>query len=220
MEDTAVLRPFATRVAQNKGFWYPRHGRLRKAWACPALRFCRRCAVCIAFNRKGDPLLPLSDAFERAVEDLSHSSAFANVEVVAHSLKRQSKTQVLQVMIDREGGVDIELCGRVASALNSRLEEFDEQYTLEVESAGLNRPLVKAGDYTRFSGKDAKIMTTLLINGSKTHRGVLRGVQGTNVILDTERGALPLPLATIKSANLEYDIRNDLKREKLDRKKT
>jgi ribosome maturation factor RimP len=123
------------------------------------------------------------------------------------------------VMVDREGGVDIKLCEQIAAMLNSRLEEFDEQYTLEVQSAGLDRPLTKAGDYQRFSGSSAKILTTLLINGSKTHRGVLRGVKGTNVILETDRGELPLPLATIKSANLEYDIRNDLRREKHDRKK-
>ena len=123
-------------------------------------------------------------------------------------------------MIDREGGVDVKLCEQIAAMINTRLEEFDEPYTLEVQSAGLDRPLVKAGDYQRFSGNSAKILTTLLINGSKTHRGILRGVQGTNVILETERGQLPLPLATIKSANLEYDIRHDLKREKHDRKKS
>ena len=163
--------------------------------------------------------MSLTDAFEQAVDALSHDAAFANVEFVSHSARRQSRVQALNVMIDRDGGVDIALCERVAAALNARLEAFDEQYTLEVESAGLNRPLTKAGDYQRFSGNAAKVLTTLLINGSKTHRGILRGVQGTNVILQTERGELPLPLATIKSANLEYDIRNDLKREKQDRKK-
>ena len=150
---------------------------------------------------------------------MSHDKAFAEVEFVSHAARRQARMHALQVVIDREGGVDIKLCERVAAALNRRLEEFDEQYTLEVESAGLNRPLTKAGDYERFAGNSAKVLTTLLINGSKTHRGILRGVQGTNVMLDTERGPLPLPLATIKSANLEYDIRNDLKREKQDRKK-
>ena len=125
----------------------------------------------------------------------------------------------MQVVIDHSGGVNIAMCERVAAALNARLEEFDEQYTLEVESAGLNRLLTKAGDYERFSGRSAKVLTTLLIQGSKTHRGILRGVVGTNVMLETERGPLPLPLATIKSANLEYDIRTDLKREKQDRKK-
>lgn len=163
--------------------------------------------------------MALLDAFEQAVDELAHHAAFAKVEFVSHSARRQGRGHTLQVMIDREGGVDIKTCEQVAAMLNSRLEEFDEQYTLEVESAGLNRPLTKAGDYQRFSGSSAKILTTLLINGSKTHRGVLRGVQGTNVVLETERGALPLPLATIKSANLEYDIRTDLKREKHDRKK-
>ena len=169
---------------------------------------------------RGPQSLALSEAFEQAVEALNHDAAFANVEVVSHIARRQGKGHALQVMIDRVGGVDIALCERVAALLNGRLEEFEETYTLEVESAGLNRPLTKAGDYQRFSGSAAKILTTLLINGSKTHRGTLRGVQGTNVILDTEAGALPLPLATIKSANLEYDIRNDLKREKQDRKKS
>lgn len=150
---------------------------------------------------------------------MSHDKAFAEVEFVSHAARRQSRMQALLVVIDRQGGVDLALCERVAATLNRKLEEFDEQYTLEVESAGLNRPLTKAGDYERFSGSNAKILTTLLINGSKTHRGVLRGVQGTNVVLDTASGPLPLPLATIKSANLEYDIRTDLKREKQDRKK-
>ncbi len=163
--------------------------------------------------------MALTDAFEQAVDAMTHDAAFTNVEIVTHSARRHAKTHALLVTIDREGGVDIALCERVAAALNARLEEFDEQYTLEVESAGLNRPLTKARDYQRFAGNAAKILTTLLINGSKTHRGVLRGVQGTNVMLETEKGALPLPLATIKSANLEYDIRNDLKREKQDRKK-
>ncbi|MDQ6930522.1 MAG: ribosome maturation factor RimP [Candidatus Eremiobacteraeota bacterium] len=163
--------------------------------------------------------MALPDAFEQAVDAISHDAAFASVEFVSHSARRHAKANSLQVMIDREGGVDIALCQRVAAELNARLEEIDEQYTLEVESAGLNRPLTKAGDYQRFSGRAAKIVTTLLINGSKTHRGTLRGVLGTNVVLETAKGELPLPLATIKSANLEYDIRNDLKREKQDRKK-
>jgi hypothetical protein len=38
------------------------------------------------------------------------------------------------------------------------------------------------------------------------------------VILETSSGELPLPLATIERANLEYDIRSDLKRDKKERK--
>ncbi|MBV8728054.1 MAG: hypothetical protein JO233_09720 [Candidatus Eremiobacteraeota bacterium] len=161
----------------------------------------------------------LVSGFEQAVDALAHDAKYADVEFVAHKATRQARTHALQVIVDRADGVDLQTCERIASAINARLEGFEEPYTLEVESAGLNRPLTKAGDYDRFSGKAAKIVTTLTIDGSKTHRGTLRGVVGTNVILQTEKGELPLPLATIKSANLEYDIRADLQRAKRERKK-
>jgi ribosome maturation factor RimP len=161
---------------------------------------------------------PLTATFERALHDIAHDSHFAGVEIVQSSARGGRRSVTLSVTIDREGGTDVATCERVAALINSRLESYDEPYSLEVESAGLNRPLTKPGDYERFSGRDAKIVTSLLVQGGKTHRGVLRGVRGTNVILETGKGELPLPLATIERANLEYDIRSDLKRDKNERK--
>jgi len=122
------------------------------------------------------------------------------------------------VTIDRPGGVDVKLCERVAARVNAQLEAFDNPYTLEVESAGLERPLVRPGDYERFRGNRVRVVTTLTVNGGKTHRGKLQGIRGDAVILETEKGELPLPLTTIKSANLEYDARADLQRDKRERK--
>ena len=162
--------------------------------------------------------LTLTQAFERAVEEIAHDKRFAGVEIVQHLARRGRRTSSLSVTIDREGGVDLATCERIAGAINARLDAYGDPYTLEVESAGLNRPLTKPGDYERFAGRDAKIVTSLLVQGGKTHRGVLRGVRGTNVILDTAKGELPLPLAAIDRANLEYDVRSDLKRDKKQRK--
>jgi ribosome maturation factor RimP len=161
----------------------------------------------------------LVDAFSRAIDEIAHDARFAGVEIVQHSARRGRQTTQLSVTIDREGGVDLATCERIAGAINTRLDPYEDRYTLEVESAGLNRPLTKPGDYERFAGRDAKIITSLLVQGNKTHRGVLRGVRGTNVILETSKGELPLPLATIDRANLEYDVRSDLKRDKKERKK-
>ena len=162
--------------------------------------------------------LTLTQAFERAVEEIAHDTRFAGVEIVQHLARRGRRTSSLSLTIDREGGVDLATCERIAGAINARLDAYDDPYTLEVESAGLNRPLTKPGDYERFAGRDAKIVTSLLVQGGKTHRGVLRGVRGTNVILETAKGELPLPLAAIDRANLEYDVRSDLKRDKQNRK--
>ena len=156
----------------------------------------------------------LAGEFERAVDEIARDSRFAGVEIVHAGTRGRGDATVLSVTIDREGGVDVGTCERIAAAINARLQNFEERYRLEVESAGLDRPLTKPGDYERFSGRDAKIVTTLQVRGNKTHRGILKGVRGTAVILQTESGELPLPLETIKTANLEYDVRADLKRAK------
>lgn len=160
----------------------------------------------------------LTNVFERELDAIVHDGAFAGVEIVQHAARARRSMTVLSVTIDKAGGVDIALCERIASRINDALEPFDEQYSLEVESAGLERPLVRPADYDRFAGKRVRIVTTLLINGQKTHRGTLRGLRGETVILNTESGELPLPIATIKSANLEYDPRADLQRNKRERK--
>ena len=162
--------------------------------------------------------LTLSEAFGRAVDAIAHDARFAGVEIVQQAARRGRSSTTLSLTIDREGGVDLQTCERIASYINKQLDTYDDRYTLEVESAGLNRPLIKPGDYQRFSGRNAKVVTSLLVGGSKTHRGVLRGVRGTNVILETAKGELPLPLAAIDKANLEYDVRSDLTRAKKERK--
>jgi ribosome maturation factor RimP len=153
-------------------------------------------------------------AFEQVVDALPHLPDFRDVEIIATSVQRHRKTSALHVTVDREGGVDIATCERIAARVNAALEAFPDAYTLEVESAGLNRPLTKPSDYDRFSGRDVKIVTTLVIENAKTHRGKLSGVRGTNVILARDNGELPIPLAVVKSANLEYDVRADLQRAK------
>ena len=155
-----------------------------------------------------------AEAFERVVHALPHQPEFRDVEIVGSSVRRHHRQSVLHVTVDREGGVDVATCERIASRINASLDAFPDPYTLEVESAGLDRPLTKPADYDRFSGRDVKIVTTLAIQNAKTHRGKLDGVRGTNVILTRPQGELPIPIAVIKAANLEYDVRADLQRAK------
>jgi ribosome maturation factor RimP len=157
-------------------------------------------------------------AFERELEALTHDAGFGALEIVAHSTRSVRGALQLSATIDRPGGADLAICERVAARINGNLAAYDASYTLEVESAGLDRALVRANDYERFAGARAKIVTSLTINGSKTHRGVLRGLRSETVVIETETGELLLPMAAIKSANLEYDVRLDFQRDKRQRK--
>ena len=160
----------------------------------------------------------IAAAFEREIDAIAHDAHFAGVEILSHRVRPQRGTTALSVTIDRPGGADLALCERVAARINANLAGFDASYALEVESAGLDRPLLRSGDYERFAGERVRIVTSLTVNGGKTHRGILRGLRGETVVVVTDRGELLLPMAAIKTANLEYDPRADLKRDKLQRK--
>ncbi|MBV8196855.1 MAG: hypothetical protein JO263_01860 [Candidatus Eremiobacteraeota bacterium] len=160
----------------------------------------------------------ITRAFEQELADIAHDPSFGALEILVHEARTVRGTLALRVAIDRRGGVDVELCERVAARLNAALGGLEGSYTLEVESAGLERPLVRADDFERFAGNPVRIVTSLTVNGGKTHRGTLRGLRGETVLLDTERGELLLPVAAIKSANLEFDPRADFRRDKLQRK--
>jgi ribosome maturation factor RimP len=159
-------------------------------------------------------------AFERELDAIARDVTFAGLEIVQHRMRSSRGVVELSVTIDFPGGVDLELCERVAARLNAKLGAQDGNYALEVESAGLNRPLLRPADYERFAGRTVRIVTTLTVDGGKTHRGTLRGLRGETVAIENERGELLLPMATIKSAHLEYDPRADLRRDKLLRKQS
>jgi ribosome maturation factor RimP len=161
----------------------------------------------------------ITAAFEQELDAIAHDAVFSDLEIVAHHARSVRGALELSVTIDRPGGADLALCERVAGRINENLGALDGSYALEVESAGLDRPLLRDADYRRFAGQPARIVTTLTVNGGKTHRGILRGVRSQAVVLETERGELLLPIVAIKSAHLEYDPRIDFRRDKLQRKK-
>jgi ribosome maturation factor RimP len=162
----------------------------------------------------------IAAAFERELDAIARDASFAGLEIVQHRARSVRGVVELSVTIDRPGGADLQLCERVAARLNAKLGAQEASYALEVESAGLDRPLLRSADYERFSGAAVRIVTSLTVDGGKTHRGTLRGLRGEAVVLENERGELLLPIAAIKSANLEYDPRADLRRDKLLRKQS
>jgi len=123
---------------------------------------------------------PFAEAFERIVRAIPHEPAFRAIEIVTSAI-RPGRTSALTVMVDREGGVDIVTCERIAARINVALDAFPDEYTLEVSSAGVDRPLVKPADYDRFDGRNAKVITTQAIGNAKTHRGILAVSSGDGI---------------------------------------
>jgi len=80
--------------------------------------------------------------------------------------------------------------------------EGDEPYNLEVSSPGINRPLGKLADYTRFKGQAAKIQTAEPIDGQKNFKGTLMGAEDSIVTILTNDQTVAIRFDTITKARL------------------
>ncbi len=100
----------------------------------------------------------------------------------------------------------IEDCAAISRRLSDLLDEVDpieEAYRLEVSSPGIDRPLTRLHDYMEWAGHEAKIAATELVDGRKSFRGILKGVDGDDVLLaDTKAGDVVIPFALIGEAKL------------------
>ncbi|MFX0542370.1 ribosome maturation factor RimP [Roseovarius sp. S4756] len=116
------------------------------------------------------------------------------------------KYHTLQIMVDRpEGGIEVDECAKVSTAVSATLDVEDpltDPYTLEVSSPGIDRPLTRLKDFEAFEGYEAKIETNELIDGRKRFKGVLAGVEGTEVLINVEEGTIGLEFDWLADAKL------------------
>ncbi|MCV2882066.1 ribosome maturation factor RimP [Actibacterium sp. XHP0104] len=100
------------------------------------------------------------------------------------------KTHTLQIMAERpEGGIEVDDCAEISTAVSAVLDVEDpieENYTLEVSSPGIDRPLTRLKDFDTWSGYEAKIETSELIDGRRRFKGALAGTEGDEVLITIE----------------------------------
>jgi ribosome maturation factor RimP len=127
------------------------------------------------------------------------------------AFRQAPRRGVLQVFIDKPGGVGVEDCVRVSRQLSAELDVHDviaAAYDLEVSSPGLDRPLQGEADFRKFAGRPASVTCRRALpgHGSKIV-GVLRGLDGDDVLVETKDGAVQrIPLEMVAKARLEPEI--------------
>ncbi|GBQ26379.1 ribosome maturation factor RimP [Gluconacetobacter azotocaptans] len=121
-------------------------------------------------------------------------------------LGRESPT--VQIMADRADGtlIRIEDCEQISHAVGAVLDVEDPLpgvWTLEVSSAGIDRPLTRVKDWNRFAGHLAKAEVNIPINGRKRFAGILLGADDNVGRLRLEDGTeAALPLSDLRKARL------------------
>ena len=133
----------------------------------------------------------------------------AGYAIVRLRLMGGTETRRLQIMAERQsdGDMVVEDCARLSRAISEIMDAADPisgEYTLEVSSPGVDRPLTRLADFATFEGHEAKIELDRLAEGRKRFRGDLAGIEGDQVALDLEGEdeTVLVPFAWIVEAKL------------------
>lgn len=148
----------------------------------------------------------------RLKEIVEQAATSLGLEVMQVEMVGGGKHRLLRITLDKdvEGGVSLDECEKVSHQVSAVLDAEDlipgeDGYQLEVGSPGIERALVTARDYTRFTGQLAKLVLREPIGKQKTLVGRLAGFADGVVQLTMERETLGVPLDQISKANLKFE---------------
>jgi ribosome maturation factor RimP len=133
----------------------------------------------------------------------------------------------VQIMAEKpDGSMSVDDCEVVSRGISPALDLDDpvgKAYYLEISSPGIDRPLVRRGDFERWTGYEAKVDMKIVTEGRKRFRGILRGVEGGAAMIERldarpdEEALVKLPLVDLSDARLV--LTDELIRESLRRGK-
>lgn len=114
----------------------------------------------------------------------------AGYEVVRLRMMGGTQKRRLQIMAERpDGQMEVDDCVKLSRAISEVLDAADPikgEYLLEVSSPGIDRPLTRLKDFEAYEGFEARIELDRIADGRKRFKGVLAGVEGDNVMIDTD----------------------------------
>lgn len=134
---------------------------------------------------------------------LENIAAPMGVEIV--DVLWNDKTAELTVLIETEGGIDLDGCERFHNAIMDPIDgldpTFDMPYTLNVSSPGLDRPFTTARDFERNINGEVEIKLYAPMKGKKYLEGVLTSYDGNSVTVAADGSEVKIPLNKIAKIN-------------------
>jgi ribosome maturation factor RimP len=149
----------------------------------------------------------------KAQQVLEPIVAGEGLELLDVEYVREKEGWVLRLFIDKPGGkVGLDECTQVSRAVDPVLDVEDivpQEYSLEVSSPGVNRPLKKLRHFEQVKGQKVKVKTfgPLGEPPRKNFSGTLTEVESDVITVDVEGGGVfRIPFKDIAKAHLEYEF--------------
>lgn len=145
----------------------------------------------------------------RLLELLDPVAEAAGYEIVRLRLMAGKESRRLQIMAETpEGDMTVEGCAILSRAVSEVMDAADPitgEYTLEVSSPGIDRPLTRLKDFEAWEGFEARIELDRLAENRKRFRGELAGIEDGQIGINVEGEAdttLYIPFDWIQEAKL------------------
>ena len=118
----------------------------------------------------------------------------------------EKKEKIVQIMIDHQKRIiDINDCAKYSHIISNFLDEknlISDDYSLELSSPGIDRPLTRFKDFQKFKGNKIKVTTINLENEKKVYKGILADIMEKNILLDQNKHLISIELDKISDAKL------------------
>ncbi|MFK0570062.1 ribosome maturation factor RimP [Endozoicomonas sp.] len=117
----------------------------------------------------------------------------------------RGRNSMLRVYIDADSGIALEDCEKVSRQVSAVMDVEDpiaDEYTLEVSSPGLDRPLFRLEQYEMMAGYRVNIRLRVPFEGRRKYQGVIKGIEGQDVVIEADGHELLLPVDSIDKAQV------------------
>lgn len=138
----------------------------------------------------------------------------AGLELVEAGFGRRGGRRVLRVVVDRDGGVDLDAIAAVSERLSRRLDAAGFEpgpYDLEVSSPGIERTLATPAQFRRAVGGRVRIRTREPVDGARVHEGALVEADERTVTVAVGGAERRIRLDDVTSARTVVDWEAELK---------
>ena len=127
-------------------------------------------------------------------------------ELVDLVYRRESGSNVLRLLVDKPGGISLDDLSRINNNISRLMDKsalIEQSFVLEVNSPGLDRPLITRRDYERKAGKRVKLIIRNEKGATDIVAGDIKGSAEDRVILDINGAESMFLFRDIIKAKLE-----------------
>ncbi|MEJ2360466.1 MAG: ribosome maturation factor RimP [Gammaproteobacteria bacterium] len=147
---------------------------------------------------------------QRVMSLLEPTVSALGYELLGVEYLAQGKHSRLRLYIDAPSGIGLEDCENVSHQVSGILDVEDPirgQYSLEVSSPGLDRPLFTVAHYAQFEGHTVKLRLHQPRDGQRNFHGRIASVKDGQIYISMDDGIqLALSIEDIEKANLVPEL--------------